>query len=198
MLPPQAGATEVVPLDMQVHWDNRDVTVILTGELDCASAPDLTARLTDLLAKRPQRLVLDLANVTFMDCAGITPIARAYRALPPGHPVILRSPARQARQLLKITHIDQLCMIHDDLTAHKTAGPAVQDGVSGAPPAGGVRCLQARAGQDRLGAAAWRSPGITGYAQRGRGRGPVLLGPDKACRNRRASRSAAPQTRACG
>jgi anti-sigma B factor antagonist len=123
MLPPQAGATEVVPLDMQVHWDNRAVTVILTGELDCASAPDLTARLTDLLAKRPQRLVLDLANVAFMDCAGITPIARARRALPPGHPVILRSPARQARQLLKITHIDQLCTIQDNLTATRPLVP---------------------------------------------------------------------------
>ena len=33
-------------------------------------------RLTQLVAKRPHRLVLDLANVMLMDCAGITHIAR--------------------------------------------------------------------------------------------------------------------------
>jgi anti-sigma B factor antagonist len=114
MLLQQAGPTGAAPIDMQVHWDNRDVTVVLAGELDCASAPDLSAQLTELIAKRPQRLVLDLANVVFMDCAGITPIARARRALPAGRPVTLRSPARQARRLLKITHMDQLCLIQDD------------------------------------------------------------------------------------
>jgi anti-sigma B factor antagonist len=115
MLPQPPGPAVSVPIDMQVHWVNRDVTVVLAGELDCASAPGLWAQLTELIAKRPQRLVLDLANVVFMDCAGITPIARARRALPPGRPVILRSPARQARRLLRITHMDQLCLIQDDL-----------------------------------------------------------------------------------
>ena len=45
------------------------------GELDCASNPDLSAPLTKLVAKRPHRRVLDLADVVFMDCAGITNIA---------------------------------------------------------------------------------------------------------------------------
>lgn len=110
---PAAGRDEFTPVDVQVRWDNHDVTVTLTGELDCASAPALAMRFAELLAKRPQRLVLDLANVTFMDCAGITPIARARRALGPGRPVILRSPAPQVRQLLKITRMDQLLMIED-------------------------------------------------------------------------------------
>jgi anti-anti-sigma factor len=110
---PATGRAQFTPPDVQVRWDNHDVTVILAGELDCASAPALTARFAELLAKRPQRLVLDLADVTFMDCAGITPIARARRALAPARPVILRSPAPLVRQLLKITRMDQLFMIED-------------------------------------------------------------------------------------
>jgi anti-anti-sigma factor len=88
-----SGRGQFTPVDVQVRWDDHGVTMILTGELDCASAPALTARFAEVLAKRPQRLVLDLANLTFMDCAGITPIARARRALGPGRPVMLRSPA---------------------------------------------------------------------------------------------------------
>jgi anti-sigma B factor antagonist len=101
-------------LDIQVHWASQDVTVILSGELDLASAPALTARLAELVAKHPQRLVLDLAQVVFMDCAGLTPVATARRALPADRPLILRSPARAVRQLLKITQMDQLCVIQDD------------------------------------------------------------------------------------
>ncbi len=127
MLLQQPCPTGSVPIDMQVHWDNRDVTVVLAGELDCASAPDLSALLTELIAKRPQQLVLDLANVLFMDCAGITLIVRARRALPAARPVILRSPSRQARRLLKITQMDQLCLIQDGLP-RSAASPPEEDG----------------------------------------------------------------------
>ena len=64
---------------------------ILAGELDCASNPDLSVRLTTLVAERPHRRVLDLASVMFMDCAGITHIAPGQRALPPGRPAVLRA-----------------------------------------------------------------------------------------------------------
>ena len=124
MLLQQPCPTGSVPIDMQVHWDNRDVTVVLAGELDCASAPDLSALLTELIAKRPQRLVLDLANVVFMDCAGITPIARARRALPAaGRSSSGPLPARPAR-LLKITRMDQLFLIQDDLPRSPASPPA--------------------------------------------------------------------------
>jgi anti-sigma B factor antagonist len=110
---PASGRSLFTAVDVQVRWDHHAVTVILAGELDCASAPALTAWFAEVLAKRPQRLVLDLANVTFVDCAGLTPIARARRALGPGRPVILRSPVPQVRQLLKITRMDQLFVIED-------------------------------------------------------------------------------------
>jgi len=51
MLPPQAGATEVVPLDMQVHWDNRDVTVILTGEYGASVLEPLLPELEEAAAR---------------------------------------------------------------------------------------------------------------------------------------------------
>jgi anti-sigma B factor antagonist len=115
--PARKPARPGCPLDIQVHWASHDATVILSGELDYASAPALTARLAELVAKHPQRLVLDLAQVVFMDCAGLTPIARARRALPADRPLFLRSPARAVRQLLKITHMDQLGVIQDDRLA---------------------------------------------------------------------------------
>ncbi len=108
-----SGRDQFTPISVQVQWAKHDVTVILAGELDCASAPVLSARLAELLAKRPRRLVLDLANVVFMDCAGIGPIAKARQALPADRPVILRSPARRVRQLLRMTQLEQLFTIQD-------------------------------------------------------------------------------------
>jgi anti-sigma B factor antagonist len=108
-----SGRDQFIPINVQVRWAGHDVTVILAGELDCASAPVLSARLAELLAKRPQRLVLDLAQVEFMDCAGVSPIAKARQALPADRPVILRSPTRRVRQFLRMTHLEQLFTIQD-------------------------------------------------------------------------------------
>ena len=84
---------------------------IPAGELDCASTPDLSVPLTKLVAKRPPRRVLDLADVMFMDCAGITHIAR--HAVPSRQvPAVLQT-RPHVRQLLMITHMNQLRMIQD-------------------------------------------------------------------------------------
>jgi anti-anti-sigma factor len=94
-----------------IYWYGREAVVIVTGELDCATGPALSARLAGVLASRPRRLVIDLAGVTFMDCSGIRPLVQARAQLPEDSPLVLRSPAPLVRRLLKITHLDQACVI---------------------------------------------------------------------------------------
>jgi anti-sigma B factor antagonist len=55
-----------------------DGTVVtLTGELDLASAPELSARIDALLAAGQTRLVIDLGELTFCDSTGIGILIRA-------------------------------------------------------------------------------------------------------------------------
>jgi anti-anti-sigma factor len=60
------------------------VQLRVRGELDVASAPELTALLDQLLAGRPQSLVLELDELSFLDCAGMRPISAARRSLDAG------------------------------------------------------------------------------------------------------------------
>lgn len=113
------------PAEAFVRWHGHDATIVVRGELDCASAPALSAQLTAVVAGQPHTVVLDLAGVTFMDCSGLTPIARARRMLPAGSPIILRSPARLVRKLLTITHMDQVCLIEP-----LAAGPRARGSVT--------------------------------------------------------------------
>ena len=97
-------------IGMLIRWDGDEATLLLRGELDMVSAPAVSAQLTEILARDPQRLTVDLAGVVFMDCAGIAPLVTARRALPPGCPLILRSPGSQARTVLRVTGLDRLCL----------------------------------------------------------------------------------------
>ncbi len=100
-------------LHIGVHWHERTAIVALDGELDYATAPALTAWLADVLAQGPGRLVLDLASLTFIDCAGLTPILQCRSTLPAGFPLILRSPTRAVRRFLAFTRADQICDLRD-------------------------------------------------------------------------------------
>ena len=96
------------PLLVQVDWNGACATVTVRGELDLATVPLLSACLTGVVAQQPRQLTVDLASLAFIDCAGLAPILRARGALPPGRPLILRSPTPAAHLLLRLTGLDQV------------------------------------------------------------------------------------------
>ena len=59
----------------------RTATLVLTGELDLMAVPALSGQLTSVLRTHPGQLVLDLAGVTFIDCAVARLIAQAGQCL---------------------------------------------------------------------------------------------------------------------
>src|SRR2546430_1029680 len=99
-----------MPGQPQFHVDMRrdssdDVTLALEGELDFKTAPVLVERAREALDQRPPRLVLDLAELQFMDCSGlgaVRMVAREQRAREPDSQVVVRSPGPTVRRLLDI------------------------------------------------------------------------------------------------
>lgn len=81
------------------------------GEIDIITVSALSEHLGQLAGKNPQRLVIDLAGVSFIDSSGLGGFVRIRKALPPECPVVIGSPQRHVRQLFKITGLDSVIII---------------------------------------------------------------------------------------
>ena len=72
--------------------------LVLAGELDADSAPDLQRRLDALLAQPHARVMLDLNGLRFVDSAGVSVLIRAkHDAEERGYTLILRRPTPQVQ-----------------------------------------------------------------------------------------------------
>jgi anti-sigma B factor antagonist len=83
-----------LPLSLEIVEDGPVTVVVVVGELDMDTTPDLVATVWRLAAKQPSRLVLDCARVTFFGAAGVTALRQAQAALAAvsGH-LLLRDPS---------------------------------------------------------------------------------------------------------
>lgn len=86
-------------LRIEVTWDKAAAAVVLTGELDITGAPGLAERLMKVAEAHPERLVLDLGGLVFVDVAGGRALDCAYKALEAECPVIVRWPRPSARKV---------------------------------------------------------------------------------------------------
>lgn len=85
------------PLRVETCWDGAIATVTVHGELDIATAAELTKRLNEVAAAHPERLVLDLDGLVFVDVAGARALESLHKALNRECTVILRRPRPSVR-----------------------------------------------------------------------------------------------------
>ena len=93
----------VSPLQIEVSWDGVVATVTVTGELDITTATVLSRRLLKVGAAHPDRIVLDLGGLIFVDVAGARALDEAHTLLRAGCPVILRPLRHPARKVFELT-----------------------------------------------------------------------------------------------
>lgn len=96
--------TEDPRLDLSIDMEG---TLVLQGEIDSYTAPDLAER----LALDPPIEILDVAGVTFIDSSGLRAIVEAHQARTvAGSRLVLRSPSAAVQRLLEISglagHLD--------------------------------------------------------------------------------------------
>jgi anti-anti-sigma factor len=89
------------------------ITLVVSGDLDAATMPVLSQCLAQVAARPPRRLVFDLAQVAFIDCAATRLIASAARFLPPGGRPVLRHPSPAVRRILDLTDLAAACDVED-------------------------------------------------------------------------------------
>ena len=107
---------EVLELDL-----GEAAGVAVRGELELATAAELSAALDDAIRRTSGPFVIDLSNVGFLDSSGIACLdARPCAAGPRGPHLGLICPPGSTRRALEITGVDELVALYgsrDELDA---------------------------------------------------------------------------------
>lgn len=101
---PTPKRRSVVSIDT-VEVDDRTVLVALAGELDLWSAPQLKRTLHDLLAAGRKHLVLDLADIRFMDSTALGVLIAVDRRLASDERLALAQPATEVMRVLEVSGV---------------------------------------------------------------------------------------------
>ncbi len=100
--------------DFGVTADISDgtATVVIRGEVDVYTAPQLRDCLRGIGAEDARHVVLDLSAMTFIDSTGLGVIVGAVkRVREDGGDLSLRAPSKSTRRVLDITGLSQIITI---------------------------------------------------------------------------------------
>ena len=103
------------PLALRTEHDHGAPRLVLSGELDLASAEELESKLKQLESSEPQLLMLDLRELEFMDSTGLRAVIAAdARARERGaRLVVIRAPDEVDR-VFRLTRMDQHLELVDE------------------------------------------------------------------------------------
>jgi len=89
------------------------VVIHLVGELDLHNAPEVRSNLLELCAEQPERLVVDLAEVDFVDSTALGVLIEARTKLENRRSFLLAAPGLETHRALTISGLDQHLSVHD-------------------------------------------------------------------------------------
>jgi anti-sigma B factor antagonist len=92
---------------------NGAVVVHLTGELDLYNAPEVRAALLEVCAEEPERLVVDLGKVDFVDSTALGVLIEARTKLANRRSFLLAAPGLETHRALQISGLDQHLSVHE-------------------------------------------------------------------------------------
>jgi anti-anti-sigma factor len=121
-------------LTVKTVRDGLVCALILSGDLDLSETAGFLGQAALAVDNRTERLVLDLAGVTFLDCAGVRALAMAASFAPSGCPVIIRSLSPVARRILELLDLDAASIRQASPAPRTTEGPGLGNQSAGTWP----------------------------------------------------------------
>jgi anti-sigma B factor antagonist len=101
--------------------DDGVVVVSLAGELDLYNAHEVREALLECCAESPDRLVVDLSGVKFIDSTALGVLIEARTRLENRRGFLLAAPGLETKRALEISGLDRHFAVHDSLDAALTA-----------------------------------------------------------------------------
>jgi anti-sigma B factor antagonist len=89
------------------------VVVRLSGELDLHNVEEIRAALSSVAGSAPDRVVVDLEQVEFIDSTALGALVEARKLLAPEAPLVLAAPQAEARRALDVSGLAGYFGIHE-------------------------------------------------------------------------------------
>ena len=110
------GDAREAPVERVESLDGA-VVVHLCGELDLYNASDLREAFAALIEQSPDRVVVDLGHVDFIDSTALGVLIEARTRLPDERAFLLAAPGIEPRRTLEIAGIAQHFGLYDTVEA---------------------------------------------------------------------------------
>ena len=101
---------------LRVDIEDRGDHVVITvgGEIDAATADTLATAVSGALTDGYQKVLVDFAQVTFIDSTGLGVLVKSHRsAVATDAEFAVVHPTPQTRKLIRVLGLDQLLNIYD-------------------------------------------------------------------------------------
>jgi anti-sigma B factor antagonist len=98
-------------LQWSIVSSERETVVSLVGEIDLATAETLAGALREALDRRPARLAVDVARVSFLDSTGIRCfVIAARKGSEMGCKLVVRNPTAAILRVFEICGLDEILL----------------------------------------------------------------------------------------
>jgi len=97
-----------------VRWEDRYAVVQAAGDINAERVPAFLESLLAVLDEKPERIVVNLQDVGYMDSAGLASLVKVLsRARKGGMELHLTCMGEMIRGLFEITRLDSVFQIHE-------------------------------------------------------------------------------------
>jgi anti-sigma B factor antagonist len=112
-----SGGTEGIREDPVAGIDRNDggTVVRLAGELDLYNAHAVREALLKATEESPDRLVVDLSDVSFIDSTALGVLIEARSRMSNRRAFILAAPGLETKRALEVSGLDKHFAVHDSL-----------------------------------------------------------------------------------
>ena len=102
-------------MQVDVNKEGDIVVVVVDGDLEASSAPDLRAKFEELIEQGENQYVIDLAGVPFMDSSGIAAMVSLFKRVRIGAgDVKLSGLTDEVMKVFQLTRLDRVFDIFDN------------------------------------------------------------------------------------
>jgi anti-sigma B factor antagonist len=97
----------VADLELESRPSDDGTTVVVRGEVDMATAPQLRDTLLELVEGGASRVTLDCRGLDFLDSSGIGVLIAVKKQLGDGGSLTLEAPPAHVRKVLDLTGVSE-------------------------------------------------------------------------------------------
>lgn len=86
-----------------------ETKIAIDGSLDINSAPELAAKIDEIVAKRPDKVLVDLSKLDLIDSSGVAALVKLYKNVRSGGGTVTITGARdQPLAIFKLLRMDKV------------------------------------------------------------------------------------------